>query len=157
MRLLALGIGVLFLCGSVVIADDRSHAKQSSTDAKKLVTALHLDVVDSRKDDLPKDFTEALTKKLWRNWLSLMPQSAMLGDSGKVTIRFQIQRDPSDPTTSPSVEVSSGKNRKPLVDAALKAIHNTTKKLKFPEAFAGSRIEFRAVFQYNQPLASVQQ
>jgi len=157
MRLIALWIAVLFLCSSIATAGDRSHAKQSKADAKKPVMALHLDVIDPRKDDVPKDFTQAFTKKLWLGWLNVMPQSAMLRDSGKVVIRFQIFRNVPDPAPEPTVEVSAGKHMKPLTDAALKAIRDTLKKVKFPAPFKGSRIEFRAMFLYNLAAGSTPQ
>lgn len=155
MRLLALSFGFLVLFGSKLTADAQSHAKESAS--KKPVVALHVEIINPQKDSTLAEFAASFRNRLWRNWLSAMPQSAMLGESGKVIVRFQVHKDLSRPATEPSVELSSGKSVKPLKDAALRAIHDSTKKLRFPDAFGGSNIEFRAVFYYNQPADSVEQ
>src|SRR6266567_4405748 len=94
------------------------------------------------------DFGNRLTKSVWYNWLMVMPESAMLGDKGQATIRFQIDKDSSHPATAPTIELSSGK--KPLDAAALRAVRDSIKSLHLPHTVAASSIEFRVLFFYNQ-------
>jgi TonB family protein len=78
-----------------------------------------------------------------------MPESAMLGDKGRVILRVQVLKDGTLPGQTPIVEVSSGK--KPLDRAAVGAIRSSAPFKHLPEAFRGPHIELRLTFLYNQP------
>ena len=95
-----------------------------------------------------------LTATVRRNWYALMPESARLGDKGKVVLRLQVQKDGTLPGQNPTVEVSSSK--KPLDRAAVGAIRSSTPFEHLPEAFPGPNIELRITFLYNLPPASAQ-
>jgi TonB family protein len=78
-----------------------------------------------------------------------MPQSAMLGEKGRVVLRLQVQKDGRVPGQTPIIEVSSGK--KALDKAAVGATRSSAPFKHLPEAFRGPLIEVRLTFVYNQP------
>jgi TonB family protein len=73
----------------------------------------------------------------------------MLGDKGRVVIRFQIQKDGTLAAQTPFIETSSGK--KLLDDAAIKSIRDSAPFDKLPDSFSGPYIELRLTFLYNVP------
>src|SRR5205823_78687 len=124
---------------------------EKQSDSRKPGMYVHLEMVTQHDESQLKDFIGNLTKSLWRNWFISMPEAAQLGEPGKVVVAFQILNGASSP--EPTVEISSGK--RPLDGAATHAVRDATKKLKFPQNFAGSRIDFRAEFLYNLPKDSL--
>ena len=122
-------------------------------DSTKTAMSLHLEIITPHEGTELDDFGNRLTKSVWHNWLVMMPESAMLGDKGQATIRFQIDKDSSPPATAPTIELSSGK--KPLDAAALRAVHDSIKSLYLPHTVAASSIEFRVMFFYNQQSAKL--
>jgi len=118
-------------------------------DSTKTAMSFHLEIIITPHGGTElDDFGNRLTKSVWHNWLMVMPESAMLGDKGQATIRFQIDKDSSHPATAPTIELSSGK--KPLDAAALRAVRDSIKSLQLPHTFAASSIEFRVLFFDNQ-------
>jgi len=99
------------------------------------------------------DYTSHLCNSVKRNWYVRMPQSAMLGEKGRVVVRFQIQKD--GKLVSPSIETSSG--RKPLDDAALKSVRDSAPFSKLPDSFFGPAIDLRLTFFYNMPATTTSQ
>jgi TonB family protein len=98
------------------------------------------------------DFSAYLTdlcRVVKRNWYAVLPQSAMLGEKGRVVLRLQIQKDGRVAGQTPTVEISSGK--KALDKAAIGATHSSAPFKHLPEAFRGPHIEVRLTFLYNQP------
>ena len=87
-----------------------------------------------------------------RNWYSVMPESARLGDRGKVVLQFRIMRNGVVPEQEPVMMGSSGKE--PLDRAALSSIRASTPFEPLPSAFSGPYIELRFIFLYNIPLNS---
>ena len=85
-----------------------------------------------------------------QNWYSVMPESARLGDQGKVVLQFRIMRNGVVPEQEPVMMGSSGKE--PLDRAALSAIRTSTPFEPLPPAFSGPYIELRFIFLYNIPL-----
>jgi hypothetical protein len=77
-----------------------------------------------------------------------------LGAAGIVVVRFQIEKDRSR-LAEPIVEQGPGQKLNSLTKAALSAIRSSTKSTHFPDGFARSSIELRAMFFYNQPADSV--
>jgi len=87
-----------------------------------------------------------------RNWYSVMPESARLGDRGKVVLQFRILRNGVVPEQEPVMMGSSGKE--PLDRAAMSSIRTSTPFEPLPSAFSGPYIELRFIFLYNIPLNS---
>jgi TonB family protein len=87
-----------------------------------------------------------------RNWYSVMPESARLGDKGKVVLQFRILRNGVVPEQEPVMMGSSGKE--PLDRAAMSSIRTSTPFEPLPSAFSGPYIELRFIFLYNIPLNS---
>jgi TonB family protein len=85
-----------------------------------------------------------------RNWYSVMPESARLGDQGKVVLQFRIMKNGVVPEAEPVMMGSSGKE--PLDRAAASSIRASTPFEPLPTAFSGPYIELRFIFLYNIPL-----
>lgn len=101
------------------------------------------------------DFTTYINRVLAevkRNWYSVMPESARLGDQGKVVLQFRIMRNGVVPDQEPVMMGSSGKE--PLDRAAASSIRASTPFEPLPSAFSGPYIELRFIFLYNIPLNS---
>ena len=99
------------------------------------------------------DFTNYLARVLAgvkRNWYSVIPESARLGDKGRVMLRFRILRDGNVPFPEPMLEMTS--NKEPLDRAALSSIRASSPFEPLPPAFSGPFIELRFIFLYNLPL-----
>jgi len=84
-----------------------------------------------------------------RNWLSTMPESARLGEQGRVLLQFRILRDGLVPDSEPGLMGSSGKE--PLDRAAMSSIRASSPFPPLPPAFSGPYIELRFMFLYNMP------
>ncbi len=96
------------------------------------------------------DFSSYLNRvvdRVRREWYSVMPESARMGDRGRVVIDFKIMRDGSVPLTDPNLRSTSGKE--PLDRAALSAIRGSSPFEQLPPAFPGPFIELRFIFFYN--------
>jgi TonB family protein len=87
-----------------------------------------------------------------QNWYAVMPESARLGDQGKVVLQFRIMRNGVVPEQEPVMMGSSGKE--PLDRAAMSSIRASTPFEQLPPAFSGPYIELRFIFLYNIPLNS---
>ncbi|MBZ5660200.1 MAG: energy transducer TonB [Acidobacteriia bacterium] len=98
------------------------------------------------------DFTNYLARVLAsvkRNWYAVMPESARLGDRGKVALQFRIMRNGVVPDAEPVMVGGSGKD--PLDRAAVSSIRASTPFEPLPPAFSGPYIELRFIFLYNVP------
>ena len=101
------------------------------------------------------DFTSYLARALAsvkRNWYAVMPESARLGDQGRVVLQFRILRDGAVPRVEPYLMAGSG--REPLDRAAIASIRSSSPFGPLPPAFRGAQIELRFIFLYNLPLNS---
>lgn len=87
-----------------------------------------------------------------QNWYAVMPESARLGDQGKVVLQFRIMRNGVVPEQEPVLMGPSGKE--PLDRAAISSIRASTPFEPLPSAFSGPYIELRFIFLYNIPLNS---
>ena len=85
-----------------------------------------------------------------RNWMTVMPESAMMGEKGMVFITFQINQDGSVPSPDPILERTSGKD--PLDTAAMSSIKSSNPFDPLPSEFHGPYIRLRIIFLYNLPL-----
>jgi len=98
------------------------------------------------------DFTNYLARVLAsvkRNWYAVMPESANMGERGKVALQFRIMRNGVVPDADPAMVGSSGKD--PLDRAAVSSIRASTPFEPLPPAFSGPYIELRFIFLYNIP------
>ena len=84
-----------------------------------------------------------------RNWYSIMPESARLGDRGNVVLQFKITKNGIVPDGDPVLMNTSGKE--PLDRAALSSIRASSPFEPLPPAFSGPYIELRFIFLYNPP------
>lgn len=99
------------------------------------------------------DFTNYFARLLAsvrRNWYAVIPESARMGERGRVMIQFRILQNGSVPYPEPVLVSSSGKE--PLDRAAMSAIHASSPFEPLPPAFSGPYIELRFIFLYNLPL-----
>ena len=90
-----------------------------------------------------------------RNWYAVMPESAMLGDRGRVALQFRIMKDGNVPAGEPVRLIGSGKE--PLDRAAVSAIRSSNPFESLPQAFSGPYIELRFYFLYNLPIEAAYQ
>jgi TonB family protein len=99
------------------------------------------------------DFNAYINRVLARvkeNWYAVMPESARLGDQGKVVLQFRIMQNGVVPEQEPVLMGSSGKG--PLDRAAMSSIRASTPFEPLPSQFSGPYIELRFIFLYNIPL-----
>lgn len=101
------------------------------------------------------DYMARVVASVRRNWYAVMPESAMLGDRGRVALQFRIMRDGSVPAGEPNRLLGSGKE--PLDRAAVSAIRSSNPFEPLPPAFSGPYIELRFYFLYNLPLEAAYQ
>lgn len=88
-----------------------------------------------------------------RNWYAVMPESALMGDRGIVSITFHINPDGSMPIEDPVMERTSGKE--PLDAAAISAIRTSSPFEPLPQEYkarGGKALQLRFVFFYNLPV-----
>jgi TonB family protein len=96
------------------------------------------------------DYFNRLLASVRRNWYAIIPESARLGDRGRVVIQFHINRDGSVPSLEPVLVRTSSKE--PLDRAAMAAIHASNPFEPLPSAYTRPAIEIRFTFLYNLPL-----
>ena len=99
------------------------------------------------------DFSNYLARLLAsvkRNWYAIIPESAKLGEKGRVILQFRITRDGNVPFPEPILVRTSGKE--PLDRAAMASIRASSPFEPLPPAFSGPYIELRFIFLYNLPL-----
>jgi TonB family protein len=101
------------------------------------------------------DYMARVLASVRRNWYAVMPESAQLGDRGRVVLEFSIRRDGSVPNDDPQRLLGSGKE--PLDRAAVSAIRSSNPFDHLPPAFSGPEIRLRFIFLYNLPLDAANQ
>jgi TonB family protein len=98
------------------------------------------------------DFTNYLDRVLAsvrRNWYAVIPESARMGEKGRVVLQFRILRDGNVPLPEPNLLLTSTKE---LLDrAAMSSIRASSPFESLPPAFHGPHIELRFIFVYNLP------
>jgi len=98
------------------------------------------------------DFSTYLNRLLAivkRNWVSIWPESARLGDRGRVVLQFRVMKNGTVPESEPQLIDSSTKE--PLDRAALGSIRASSPFEPLPSQFSGPFIELRIYFFYNYP------
>jgi TonB family protein len=101
------------------------------------------------------DYMQRVLTAVRRNWYAVMPESAMLGDRGRVALQFRIMKDGTVPAGEPTRLIGSGKE--PLDRAAVSAIRSSNPFEPLPPAFSGPSIELRFYFLYNLPIEAAYQ
>jgi outer membrane biosynthesis protein TonB len=99
-------------------------------------------------------YLDRVVASVKRNWYSIMPESALMGEQGKVYLTFKIMRDGTVPSPLPFLERTSGKI--PLDRAAMSSVRASSPFEPLPSAFSGPYIELRFAFYYNLPLPNGQ-
>ena len=80
-----------------------------------------------------------------RNWYSVIPESARLGEKGRVGIVFEILKD----GTVPQLRLVASSGSDPLDRAALAGIHASIPFPPLPEEFTGNHLVLQFIFLYN--------
>lgn len=101
------------------------------------------------------DYMNRVVAAVRRNWYAVMPESAMMGDRGRVALQFRIMKNGSVPDGEPVRIMGSGKE--PLDRAAVSAIRSSNPFEPLPPAFSGPYIELRFIFLYNLPIEAAYQ
>jgi TonB family protein len=101
------------------------------------------------------DYMARVVASVRRNWYAVMPESAMLGDRGRVILQFRILKNGNVPAGEPGLVSNSGKE--PLDRAAVSAIRSSNPFEPLPPAFSGPYIELRFIFLYNLPIDAAYQ
>ena len=98
------------------------------------------------------DYLARVVASVKRNWYAVMPESAQLGEKGRVVLQFRIMSSGAVPDAEPQLMSSSGKEA--LDRAAYSSIRSSSPFQPLPSAFSGPFIELRFIFLYNLPLSS---
>jgi outer membrane biosynthesis protein TonB len=95
-------------------------------------------------------YIKRLLATVQRNWYSVMPESAYMGEKGIVSITFRINQDGSVPSPDPVLEKTSG--REPLDNAAMSSIRMSNPFEPLPSQYKRPYIELRFIYFYNLPI-----
>ena len=101
------------------------------------------------------DYMNRVVAAVRRNWYAVMPESATLGDRGRVALQFRIMKNGSVPDGDPVRIMGSGKE--PLDRAAVSAIRSSNPFEPLPSAYTRPYIELRFIFLYNLPIEAAYQ
>jgi TonB family protein len=80
-----------------------------------------------------------------RNWYSVIPESARLGEKGRVSIVFEILKDGS----VPQLRLVASSGSEPLDRAAVAGIRTSIPFPPLPEEFTGNHLVLQFIFLYN--------
>jgi hypothetical protein len=95
-------------------------------------------------------YLQRLVATVRRNWYSVMPESAYMGEKGIVQITFRINQDGSVPAPDPTLERTSG--REPLDNAAMSSIRMSNPFEPLPSQYKRPYLELRFIYFYNLPV-----
>jgi outer membrane biosynthesis protein TonB len=97
-----------------------------------------------------EDYLSKLEASVNRNWYIVMPESALLGKKGIVTLTFHVQWDGMVPADDPTFQSVSGTEA--LDKAAVDSIRNSAPFEHLPSSVQSRNIRLRVVFYYNVPV-----
>ena len=80
-----------------------------------------------------------------RNWYAVIPESARLGQKGRVAVVFEILKDGS----VPELRLVGSSGAEPLDRAALSGIRASIPFPPLPEEFTGNHLVLQFIFLYN--------
>jgi TonB family protein len=95
-------------------------------------------------------YLERVLARVKQNWYAVIPESAIMGERGRVILEFNINRDGSVPDDQPEMVGSSSKQE--LDRAAISSIRASNPFEPLPPAFSGPFIRLRFIYLYNIPL-----
>lgn len=99
-------------------------------------------------DTMGVDFGPYLARVVYivrRNWYSMIPESARLGEKGRVSIVFEILKDGS----VPQMRLVGSSGSDPLDRGALAGIRASIPFPPLPEEFTGNHLVLQFIFLYN--------
>jgi len=102
-------------------------------------------------DTLGVDFGPYLARVVFivkRNWYSVIPESARLGEKGRVGIVFEILKD----GTVPQLRLVASSGADPLDRAAIAGIRASIPFPPLPEEFTGNHLVLQFIFLYNMTM-----
>jgi TonB family protein len=94
------------------------------------------------------DFGPYLSRIIYivrRNWISVIPESARLGEKGRSGVVFEILKDGS----VPQLRLVSSSGSDPLDRAAINGIHASVPFPPLPAEFTGNHLVLQFIFLYN--------
>lgn len=94
------------------------------------------------------DFGPYLSRVVYivrRNWYAVIPETARLGEKGRVAVVFEILKD----GTVPQLRVVAASGSDPLDRAALAGIHASAPFPPLPKEFTGNHLVLEFIFLYN--------
>jgi TonB family protein len=83
-----------------------------------------------------------------RNWYSMIPETARLGERGRVSIVFEILKD----GAVPQIRLVASSGSDPLDRAALASIHASIPFPPLPEEFTGNHLVLQFIYLYNMSM-----
>jgi TonB family protein len=92
------------------------------------------------------DYLKRLQASMKRDWYARMPEAALRGEKGTVTIEFHIQPDGS--IFPGELRIKTSSHDEDLDQAAFEAIRNSAPFEPLPAAFHGPSIKVRCFFDY---------
>lgn len=93
------------------------------------------------------DYLGKLEASVKRNWYTVMPESALLGKKGIVTLTLRVQRDGTLPADDPTFQSVSGTEA--FDKAAADSIRISAPFERLPSSVQSRSIKLRVVFYYN--------
>ena len=111
---------------------------------------LTFEILSSAHGEEFDDYLGKLEASVKRNWYTVMPESALMGKKGIVTLTFHVQRDGTVPVDDPAFQSVSG--TEVLDKAAVDSIRNSAPFGHLPASVQSRNIKLRVVFYYNLPV-----
>ena len=147
-------IVTLFCCLAGEILPSRAWGQAVEAKPTEKPTDLTIELMTPADGVDFSTFLNHLTPMVKRNWYTVMPESALMGQKGLVILRVQVLRDGTLADDTPTVVRTSGKE--PLDKAAFNAIRASLPFERLPADFRGPEAELRFTFFYNFPPAPKQ-
>ena len=101
-----------------------------------------------------KQYVNGFVSSVKRQWYAGMPEIALKGGKGKVSVLFSIRKN-GEIADGPTIESSSGQD--PLDQAAVTAVRAGSPFEPLPADFHGPYIRLRIIFLYNLPADAAKQ
>jgi TonB family protein len=139
-RAVLLGTTAIMYCGSTATA----HFFPAFVPASQLT----IEILSATHGVDLKGYLGRLDTSVKRNWFVIMPESALIGKKGIVTLTFHIQLDGTLLADDPQFESVSGTEE--FNEAAEDAIRNAAPFERLPKGLASHNIKLRITFYYNR-------
>jgi TonB family protein len=122
-------------------------AAAQSTNSAPAAARLTVEITNSPTKEADfRAYSVELSARVKRNWFAMIPEGALTGEKGTVTVGFHIQQDGTLLAGEPKLESGSGKEA--LDNAALEAIRKSVPFDHLPAAYHDSNIKLRCTFDY---------